>query len=105
PVERGFRLAKDLKPDLNRVGLVWNPNEANSVAATALGRKVCRELGITLLEANAENATAAGEAGASVLSRGVDALWVSPDVTVVTAIDVLLAAARHAGVAVFTSLP
>ena len=105
PVEEAFRLAKELKPDLKRVGLVWNPNEANSVATTQLGRKICAEIGIELVEANAENATAAGEAAASVLSRGIDALWVSPDVTVVTAIDVLLAAAKRARVPVFTSLP
>ena len=105
PVEEAFRLARQLKPDLKRVGLVWNPTEANSVAATRLGRKICRELGIELIEANADSATAAGEAGASVLSRGVDALWVSPDVTVVTAIDLLLAAAKRARVPVFTSLP
>ncbi len=105
PVEETFRLARELNPDLKRVGLVWNPTEANSVAATTLGRKVSGDLGITLVEANAENATVAGEAAASVLSRGVDALWVSPDVTVGTAIDVLLAAAKRAGVPVFTSLP
>ena len=105
PVAEAFRLAKELKPDLRRVGLVWNPAEANSVAATALAREICRTLGITLVEANAENATAAGEAAASVLSRGIDALWVSPDVTVVTAIDVLLAAVKRARVAMFTSLP
>jgi ABC-type uncharacterized transport system substrate-binding protein len=105
PVEDAFRLAKELNSDLKRVGLVWNPNEANSVATTQLGRKVCADLGIELVEANAENATAAGEAAASVLSRGIDALWVSPDVTVVTAIDVLLAAAKRARVPVFTSLP
>ena len=98
PVEDAFRLARELKPDLKRVGLVWNPNEANSVAATNLARKICADLGIELVEANAENATAAGEAGASVLSRNVDALWISPDVTVVTAIDVLLAAAKRARV-------
>jgi ABC-type uncharacterized transport system substrate-binding protein len=38
PVEEAFRLARALKPDLKRVGLVWNPSEANSVATTALGR-------------------------------------------------------------------
>ncbi|MGH9240633.1 MAG: hypothetical protein ACRD3G_21530 [Vicinamibacterales bacterium] len=70
-----------------------------------MARKICEELGIELIEANAENATAAGEAGASVLSRRIDALWISPDVTVVTAIDVLLAAAKRARVPVFTSLP
>ena len=105
PVAEAFRLAKELKPDLRRVGLVWNPAEANSVAATGLAREICRTLGITLVEANAENATAAGEAAASVLSRGIDVLWVSPDVTVVTAIDVLLAAVKRARIAMFTSLP
>jgi ABC-type uncharacterized transport system substrate-binding protein len=105
PVEEAFRLARELKPDVKRVGLVWNPNEANSVAATALARKVCAALGIELIEANAETATAAGEAGASVLSRNIEALWVSPDVTVVTAIDVLLATAKRARIPVFTSLP
>ena len=34
PVEDAFRLARQLKRDLKRVGLVWNPNEANSVATT-----------------------------------------------------------------------
>ncbi|HET9191437.1 MAG TPA: ABC transporter substrate binding protein [Vicinamibacterales bacterium] len=72
PVEDAFRLARELKPDLKRVGLVWNPNEANSVAATNLARKVCGDLAIQLIEANAENATAAGEAGASVLSPVAD---------------------------------
>jgi ABC-type uncharacterized transport system substrate-binding protein len=105
PVEDTFRLLRELNPSVKRVGLVWNPTEANSVATTTLGRKICKDLGITLVEANADNATAAGEAGASVLSRGIDALWVSPDVTVVTAIDVLLASAKRARVPVFTSLP
>jgi ABC-type uncharacterized transport system substrate-binding protein len=105
PVHEAFRLARELRPDLKRVGLVWNPAEANSVATTVLARQICADLGIELIEANADNASAAGEAGASVLSRGIDALWVSPDVTVVTAIDVLLAASKRARVPVFTSLP
>jgi ABC-type uncharacterized transport system substrate-binding protein len=105
PVEEAFRLARQLNPRLKRVGLVWNPTEANSVATTTLGRKICGELGITLVEANAESSTAAAEAAASVLSRGIDALWVSPDVTVTTAVDLLLAAAKRAAVPVFTSLP
>ena len=105
PIEDTFKLAKQMRPELKRVGLVWNPTEANSVAATNIARIVCAKLGITLVEANAESATAAGEAAASVLSRGIDALWVSPDVTVATAVDVILAATKRARVPVFTSLP
>ena len=105
PVEDAFKVAKTLKPDLKRVGLVWNPTEANSVAATNIARAVCAKMGITLVEANAENAASAGEAAASVLSRDIDALWVSPDVTVITAVDVILASAKRAKIPVFTSLP
>lgn len=105
PIEEAFELLTQMRPDVKRVGLVWNPTEANSVAATNIGRAVCQKLGIELVEANAENATSAGEAAASVLSRGIDALWVSPDVTVVTAVDVILGSAKRARVPVFTSLP
>jgi hypothetical protein len=100
-----FRLARELRPELKRVGLVWNSAESNSVAATNLAKAICAELGITLVDANAENSTSVAEAAASVLSRGVDALWVSPDVTVAVAVDAVLAAAKRARVPVFTSIP
>src|SRR5215471_5701673 len=54
PVESMFRIARQMRPELKTVGLVWNPAEANSVAQTKIARKVCAELGITLVEANAE---------------------------------------------------
>ena len=66
---------------------------------------MCATLGITLVEANAENSTSVGEAAASLLSRDVEALWVSPDQTVTLAIDPLISAAKRAHVPVFTSLP
>jgi ABC-type uncharacterized transport system substrate-binding protein len=105
PVAEAFQVLRQLRPEVTRVGLVWNAAEANSVAATELARGVCAELGIELVEANADSATAAGEAAASVLSRGVDALWISPDVTTTTAADVLISTARKAGLPAFTSLP
>ncbi|MGE0451128.1 MAG: ABC transporter substrate-binding protein, partial [Vicinamibacterales bacterium] len=105
PIDDAFDLLKQMRPDVKRVGLVWNPTEANSVAATNLGRSAAKRIGVELVEATAENATSAGESAASVLSRGIDALWVSPDVTVVTAVDVILAHAKRARVPVFTSLP
>ena len=105
PIGDAFRLAKQLRPGLKTVGLVWNPTEANSVAATKLARAVCSELGITLVEANAENSTSVGEAIASLLSRNVEALWISPDQTVTLAMDTIMSSAKRARVPVFTSLP
>jgi ABC-type uncharacterized transport system substrate-binding protein len=105
PVEDTFKLARQLRPGLKRVGLVWNPTETNSVAATKLARSICNELGITLVEANAENATSVAQSAASLLSREVEAIWVSPDQTVTLGIDSVLSAAKRARIPVFTSLP
>ena len=105
PVETTFRIAREMRPELKSVGLVWNPAEANSLAQTKIARKVCANLGITLVEANAENSTAAQEAANSLIARGVEAIWISGDVTVSMATDLILSAARRAQIPVFTSLP
>lgn len=104
PVLEAFTLAKQMFPNLKRVGLVWNSAEANSVAATKLAKEACAALGITLVDANAENSTSVNEAVLSVLSSGVDAIWVSPDVTVAVAVDSVITAAKRAHVPVFTSM-
>jgi ABC-type uncharacterized transport system substrate-binding protein len=105
PVEDTFRLALQMNPGLKRVGLVWDPSEANSVVATKLGRSVCASLGLTLVEANAENSTMVGEATSSLLARGVDAIWVSPDLTTSHGLNVIVRQARVAKIPVFTSAP
>jgi ABC-type uncharacterized transport system substrate-binding protein len=105
PVESTFRAAREMRPELKTVGLVWNPAEANSLAQTKIARRVCADLGITLLEANAENSTAALEAVNSLTARSVEAIWISGDVTISMATDLILNAARRARIPVFSSLP
>jgi len=105
PVEATFRLARELRPSLKRVGLVWDPSEANSVVTTTLARSVCEKMGITLVEANAENTTALTEATASVLARNVEAIWISPDLISGNGLDLIVSKARVARIPVFTSVP
>jgi len=105
PIADLFRLAREMRPGLKRVGLVWNPAEANSVIATKAGREVCASLGIELVEANAENATAVGDAVSSVLSRNVEAVWVSPDLTTAHGLDIIVRKAQLAKVPVISSIP
>jgi ABC-type uncharacterized transport system substrate-binding protein len=105
PVEDIFRLALQMRPSLKRVGLVWDPSESNSVVTTKLGRQVCASLGITLIEATAENATMVGEATASLLARSVEAIWVSPDLISGQGLSVILNKAKTAKIPVFTSTP
>ncbi len=105
PVEATFQLARQLRPSLKRVGLVWDPSEANSVVTTRLARAVSAKMGITLIEANAENSTAIGDGVASLLSRNVEALWVSPDLIASHGLDLIESKAKTAGIPVFTSIP
>jgi ABC-type uncharacterized transport system substrate-binding protein len=105
PVADAFKMARQLRPELRTVGLAWNPTESNSQAQTRLARVVCAELGITLLEANAENTIGVAEAANSLTARGVEAFWLSGDVTVLTAADALIAAARRGKIPVFTVIP
>src|SRR5262245_21448257 len=55
PVETLFRLAREAYPDLRRVGVVWNPSEPNSEASTVMARRICKELGIELIEVTVDS--------------------------------------------------
>lgn len=105
PVEGAFQLARQMLPSLKRVGLVWDPSEANSVVTTDVARSVCKSMGITLVEANAENSTAIGDATASLLARGVEAIWISPDLIASHGTELIISKARMAKIPVFTSIP
>jgi len=105
PVAETFRMAKQMRPELKTVGLVWNPTESNSEAQTRLARSICPELGITLIEANAENSIGVAEAASSLTARGAEALLLTGDVTVMMAAEALIAAARRARIPVFSVIP
>jgi ABC-type uncharacterized transport system substrate-binding protein len=105
PVGEAFRLAKQFLPSLSTVGVVWNPAESNSEAATRKARQASLDLGIRLLEATVDNSSGVAEAAGSLISRGVQALWVGGDVTVLVALDGMIAAAKKAGIPVFTNVP
>lgn len=105
PVEDAFKVARQMNPRLKRVGLVWDPSEANSVVTTQLARQVCKSMGIALVEADAENSTAISDATASLLSRGVEAIWISPDLIASHGLPLIVSKARAAKIPVFTSIP
>jgi ABC-type uncharacterized transport system substrate-binding protein len=105
PVAQLLRTIPELRPECNRLGLVWNPAESNSFAQTQLARQVCQELGIELLEASAENAAAVQEAANALVARGAEALWVSGDITVMLSTTAVIRAAQSGRIPVFTSNP
>ena len=105
PVAKAFETARSMNPALKTVGVVWNAGEANAEAQVKLARKVCADMGLTLSETTVENSAGVGEAAAALISRGVDAIWMPGDVTVITAVDSVIAAAKKGRIPVFTVIP
>jgi ABC-type uncharacterized transport system substrate-binding protein len=105
PVEPAFEIAREMKPDLERVGVVWNAAEANSEGQLKIARQVCARMGIELLEATIDSSAGVGEAAGALIARGSQAIFVPGDVMVLVGIDPLLAAARKGGIPVFTVIP
>jgi ABC-type uncharacterized transport system substrate-binding protein len=105
PVAGVFRLAREARPDLKKVGVVWNPSEPNSEASTTMARHICQELGIELVEVTVDSSAGVGEAAGAVVGRGIEAIWAGGDVTVAVAFDSVVAAARNGHIPVFTNMP
>jgi putative tryptophan/tyrosine transport system substrate-binding protein len=105
PVQDAFRIAREMFPPLKRVGVAWNPAEANSRAFVERAREVCQKWGIELLEANVENSNSVLEAEDSLIARGAEALWIGGDVTVSVAADSVVLVGRRAHIPVFSITP
>jgi len=97
PVAAHLRLLQDLSPDIARVGIVYNPGEANSALLTDMAIAAAPEVGIEIITATADSTANVLLAAQSLVGR-VDAFYVTTDNTVVSAIDSVLAASEEAGV-------
>lgn len=104
PVSHSLQMAKQLNPNLKRIGVIWNPAEINSEVCTVLARKACPELNLEMTEVTVENTAGVKEAAASIADR-VDALWIGGDVTVLAAMDVVVKVARDAHIPICTCMP
>lgn len=105
PVDDAFQIAREMYPPLKKVGVAWNPAEANSRAFVEKARETCGRLGVELLEANVENSNGVLEAEDSLVSRGAEALWIPGDVTVSVAADSVIAVGKKASIPVFSITP
>jgi putative ABC transport system substrate-binding protein len=105
PVQDAFAIAREMFPQLKRVGVAWNPAEANSRAFVEKAREYCQQAGIELLEANVENSNAVLESEESLVSRGAEVLWIGGDVTVSVAADSVIAVGKKARLPVFSITP
>jgi ABC-type uncharacterized transport system substrate-binding protein len=105
PVIKGLELAREFNPDVKKVGLVWHSSEASSLVYTRDARAAVKQLGMELLEANAENAGEVGLAARSLVERGVEMFIITGDVVVLSAADSVIQEARKARIPVVSLIP
>lgn len=105
PIAQAFKTAREMNPELKKVGVVWNAAEANSEAQVKVARQVCAGMGIELMESTVDNSSGVAEAAGALVARGAEALWMGGDVTVMTAADSVISTAKKGGIPVFTVIP
>jgi ABC-type uncharacterized transport system substrate-binding protein len=105
PVKEALQIAREMCPEVKKVGVVWNPAEACSEACTIMARQSCEEMGLELLEATVDSSSGVLEAARSLTSRGVDCIWIGGDNTVELAISSLIKAANEIRIPVFANAP
>jgi ABC-type uncharacterized transport system substrate-binding protein len=105
PVERAFRLAREMYPRLQRIGTAWNPSESNSVTVMGQAREIARQMGLTLLEANIDSSSAVADAINSLVARDAEALWIGADNTLISAVTTVIGIGKRASLPVFSVLP
>lgn len=89
PIGKQLDLIKEITPDVRTLGVIYNPGEANSLTLLELLKQEAPARGMTLKEAAAPKSADVLPAAQS-LARGVEAIYVPTDNTVVTALEAIV---------------
>lgn len=85
-LEQQMALIKRVLPDATRVGMVYNPGEANSAVVVRQLKEILPGMGMTLVEAAAPRSVDVGSAARSLVGK-VDVIYTSTDNNVVSAYE------------------
>jgi len=86
PVAKQLELLTRIAPEAERVGVIYNAGETNSLVQVDLAREAAGSLGLELVEVTVSSSSEVYEASQSLVGR-VDAIYVPTDNTVVSALE------------------
>ncbi len=101
PLEAQLQLIRDMFPEAKRLGVIYNPGEANSVSQAEKLNTMAPELDFELVEVTASRTSEVMGAARSLAGRA-DAIYVPVDNTVVSALESVLKVGYDADIPVFT---
>ena len=95
-------LVMQVVPTAKRVGMVYNPGEANSVVVVKQMKELLPKLGMTLVEAAAPRSVDVGSAARSLIGK-VDVIYTNTDNNVVSAYEALVKVGQEAKIPLVAS--
>lgn len=94
-LDKQMDLVKQVVPGAKRVGMVYNPGEANSVVVIKELKELLPKMGMTLVEASAPRSVDVGSAARSLIGK-VDVIYTNTDNNVVSAYEALVKVGQEA---------
>lgn len=101
-LDKQVDLIKQVVPGAKRVGMVYNPGEANSVVVVKQLQKLLPEHGMTLVEAAAPRTADVSSAARSLIGK-VDVIYTNTDNNVVSAYEALVKVGQDAKIPLIAS--
>ncbi len=101
-LEKQVELIKKAVPSAKRVGMVYNPGEANSVVVVKQMRELLPKAGLSLVEATAARTVDVGAAARSLVGK-VDVIYTNTDNNVVSAYEALVKVGNDAKIPLIAS--
>lgn len=95
PIGEHVALIKEITPNVERLGVLYNPGEANSVSSLASVRQEANAAGITVVDGPATKSAEVQAAARSLIGK-VDAIYVPTDNTIVSALESAVSVANEA---------
>ncbi|MGB2079461.1 MAG: ABC transporter substrate-binding protein, partial [Vibrio sp.] len=102
PIAQHLDLMKEFMPNIQSIGAVYNPGEANSVALINLLKSEAAKRNIQIIESTALKSADVQSATQAIVDKS-DVLYAMIDNTVASAIDGMIAAANQAKKPVFAA--
>lgn len=95
-------LIKKIVPDVKKVGVVYNPGEANSAVVVKRLKAILKEQGIELVESAAPRSVDVSSAARSLIGK-VDAIYTTTDNNVVSSYEALVKVGNEADIPLIAS--
>ena len=102
PAEPALEMIKAFVPDAEKIGVIYNPGEANSVAQVEDIKRGAEALGIEVIESPAAQSTMVPDAARNLVGKA-DAILLPTDNSVISVLEAIVTVGERAKLPVFTT--